>query len=359
MDDITIKNLELFSSSYESSEKYSLIGILDTTKTAGGARYLRYLLTNPIHTLSLLQERQSHIMRYQEHPHAKELLKQLYETFDIHKLLSTILYRKLTPLPFVKLRTTLGIFFDDRLAYSDLMQQELLKLGLSEQERNQLFHLWELLQKVLKVDEEIKSDMDYIQDCYDAEVDRLRKIAYHSDELLLEYQQFLARVTGVNNVKLKFVMNQGYFIEVTTRDSVGFETSLQRLASENKDSNEHQLALTRRQTLKDNQRYSSPYLEEIQQSILSSKDELTKLEFSLLSQLAQEVALCAGTLTVFAQKIAELDVYCSHSLFALEHSYIKPELNTTTIIHIEGGRHPVIESYLPRDQQFIPNDLLL
>jgi DNA mismatch repair protein MutS len=233
------------------------------------------------------------------------------------------------------------------------MQEELAHLGMQDAECNQLFHLWELLQKALKADEEIKLlDRDYISDGYHEEVDKLRKIAYHSDELLLEYQQFLVNETGVNNVKLKFVMNQGYFIEVTTRDMPIFEKKLNTSSSD-------MLALSRRNTLKDNQRYSSPYLEEIQQSILSSKDELTKREYNLLGALAQEVSACSTTLFLFAQKIAELDVYCSHALFALEQRYIQPELNTTNILHIEGGRHPVIEAYLPRDQQFIPNDLLL
>ncbi|MDR2540508.1 MAG: hypothetical protein LBD11_01690 [Candidatus Peribacteria bacterium] len=59
----------------------------------------------------------------------------------------------------------------------------------------------------------------------------MRKIAYHSDELLLEYQQFLVRETGVHNVKLKFVMNQGYFIEVTQKDSSTFESSLDSSSS--------------------------------------------------------------------------------------------------------------------------------
>jgi DNA mismatch repair protein MutS len=381
MDDITIKNLELFSSSYEANEKYSLIGILDQTVTTGGARYLRYLLTNPIHTLPLLQERHRHIARYQQHPHAKLLLKQLNENFDIHKLLSTILYKKLNPTPFLKLRTTLGVFFATTpLMNGEMMKQELVKLGMDEQELQQLFHLWKLLQQALKADEEIKLEMDYIQDCYNEEVDRLRKIAYHSDELLLEYQQFLVKQTGITNVKLKFVMNQGYFIEVTTRDMPAFEKRIsENLETENfrelqhkdnqrevltnsqkfSEDNSQKFSLTRRQTLKDNQRYSSPYLEEIQQSILSSKDELVKLEFSLLGKLAQEVAKVAEALSTFAQKIAELDVYCSHALFALEQNYIQPELNATSIIAIEGGRHPVIEAYLPRDQQFIPNDLTL
>lgn len=200
----------------------------------------------------------------------------------------------------------------------------------------------------------------------------MRRIAYHSDELLLEYQQFLVRTTGVHNVKLKFVMNQGYFIEVTTKDMPAFEKSISEHLETEKgraaQHNHHQietpnnipkLSVVRRQTLKDNQRYSSPYLEEIQQSILSSKDELVQLERSLLGLLAQEVSKVAEMLSRFAQKIAELDVYCSHALFALEHRYIQPELNATSSIVIEGGRHPVIEAYLPRDQQFIPNDLIL
>ncbi|MDR2540509.1 MAG: hypothetical protein LBD11_01695 [Candidatus Peribacteria bacterium] len=164
MDDITIKNLELFSSSYEANERYSLIGILDQTKTTSGARFLRYVLSNPIHTLPVLQERQNHIARYQEHEHAGAMLKKLSDTFDINKLLTTILYRKLSPIPFIKLRTTLGIFFNPELEYSSMMKQELVKLGLSEEEKNQLFSLWEALKKALKADEEIKLDMDYILD---------------------------------------------------------------------------------------------------------------------------------------------------------------------------------------------------
>jgi DNA mismatch repair protein MutS len=110
LDDITIKNLELFSSSYEASEKYSLIGVLDHTKTTSGARYLRHILMNPTHTLSILQERQNHISRYQKHPDTTGILQTLNATFDVNKLLSSILYRKLSPTPFIKLRSTLEAF---------------------------------------------------------------------------------------------------------------------------------------------------------------------------------------------------------------------------------------------------------
>ena len=57
----------------------------------------------------------------------------------------------------------------------------------------------------------------------------MRKIAYHSDELLMEYQQFLVQQTGVTNVKLKYIMNQGYFIEITNKDIEPFEKNIGEL----------------------------------------------------------------------------------------------------------------------------------
>jgi DNA mismatch repair ATPase MutS len=79
---------------------------------------------------------------------------------------------------------------------------------MPENQLNQLSSLYNLLHTALKKDEEIKLDMDYISDNYHAEIDQLRKIAYHSDELLLDYQQLLAKSTPINNVKLKFIINQ-------------------------------------------------------------------------------------------------------------------------------------------------------
>jgi len=171
---------------------------------------------------------------------------------------------------------------------------------MQDAQLSQLSSLHELLQKALKADEEIKLDTDYISDSYHEEVDRLRKIAYHSDELLMEYQQFLVQQTGITNVKLKYVMNQGYFVEVTTKDSGPFEKNIGELSREYQkiaensgensgenslelsDTNSLKFSLSRRQTLKGNQRYSSPYLEHIQEDILSARAQLGKLEYEVL-----------------------------------------------------------------------------
>jgi len=86
--------------------------------------------------------------------------------------------------------------------------------------------LYNYLEQLLKNDEDYKDDIDYIRDGYNAKIDELRKIAYHSDELLLQYQQELAQIAGISNVKVKFVLNQGYFLEVTNKDVESFETKL-------------------------------------------------------------------------------------------------------------------------------------
>ena len=159
-------------------------------------------------------------------------------------------------------------------------------------------------------------------------------------------------------------------MEVTTKDSEILEKKLTTLTqrsdspttnmpNDQEERIKEKLQLYRRQTLKGNQRYASPYLEHIQEDILSSRAQLGKLEYEVLGQLAQQIEAMSSTLYHFAEKIAELDVYCSHALFAKEYQYIQPELSHQSTLKIVGGRHPVIEAYLPRDQQFIPNHLII
>ena len=355
MDDITIKNLEIFSSSYENNQQYSLFWILDQTKTTSWARLLHYYLANPINSLPEIQRRQNLISRYQELNNSKRILKKLGEAFDLQKLTSSILYKKLNPIPFLKLRTTLNLFFWDN-EEANILLNELKELWLDESEERELKSLNLQLKKMLKSDEEVMNSEYFIADWYNEEVDRLRWIAFHSDDLLIQYQQFLVQQSWVQNVKLKFVMNQWYFIELTTKDSIQFEEKLWIWKWEEED---ERLRLYRRNTLKWNQRYSSSYLESLQENILTAREQLTKLENDLLKQMWNIIADKNVVISSFAQKVAELDVFCSHGIFAFEHRYIRPEINQDNLIEIIWWRHPVIEAYLPTDQQFIPNDLII
>lgn len=85
----------------------------------------------------------------------------------------------------------------------------------------------------MKEDEELFGDENYIRDGANAEIDELRKIAFHSDDLLLQYQQELVQASGISNIKLKFITNQGYFLELTSKDSELFDAFLAQKQLEN------------------------------------------------------------------------------------------------------------------------------
>lgn len=371
LDEVTIKNLELLSSTYEGSEKYSLFNVLDTTKTAGGSRMLRHIITNPIKDLVQLERRLQSINHYlndeiiervkegtiyreERTTHMHQLLSHVR---DIPKLVSIILYKKLLPNTFIKLRSTLRIFFENKF-----LLDELRYLWLSEEANNGLQHLYNYLEQILKNDEEYSDDIDFIRDGYQDKIDELRKIAYHSDELLLQYQQELAQIAGIPNVKVKFVLNQGYFLEVTNKDISIFEEKLSKINEEWKMKNEKwesKFLIVRRNTLKWGQRYSSPYLENLQVNILKAKDDLRTLEFNLLQQAQEKIRWWTKELNEFSEQIAWLDLFISQALLSKEKKFVQPQFVQWEVLTVVWGRHPVIEKYLPIDQQFIPNDLQL
>jgi len=76
-----------------------------------------------------------------------------------------------------------------------------------------------------------------------------------------------------------------------------------------------------------------------------------------LAKAKEKIAGLTDDLHVFAEYIAWLDVFSSHAILAKEKKYIQAELTPSSALHIVGGRHPVIEEFLPQDLPFVPNDL--
>ena len=101
----------------------------------------------------------------------------------------------------------------------------------------------------------------------------------------------------------------------------------------------------------------SPYLDTIQEQVLSAKDDLVSREFLLLQDAKEKISQISKALTAFAETISRLDIYSSHALLAKEKKFSKPEFTNNLQLSIVDGRHPVIEEFLPRELQFIPNDL--
>lgn len=351
LDEVTLKNLEIFSSSYEGSEKYSLIGVLDNTKTSGWSRLLRFILMNPINNFDQLNYRLNHIEWYKNHEQETyRIHNQLNSVCDISKTMSNLLYRKLLPSGFVKLRSTLRLFFEQ----NDMLEQ-LIRIWLDEETKKTVEDFYNNIKNTIKDDDDFADDINFIRDGVDKKIDELREVAFHSDKLLLDYQQFLSEITGISNVKVRFILNQWYFIEITNKDIQQFESRIIEYKENNPDKTKSDLI--RRNTLKWAQRFTSPYLDRLQEDILDAKDQLVKQEFNRLAYLQQEMAMIIEAMTNFASFISWLDLFSSQALIAKQYSYQKPILNENNQIEIIEWRHPVIEQFLPQEQQFIPNTL--
>lgn len=368
LDEVTIKNLEIFSSSYEWSEKYSLIGTLDNTKTAGWSRLLRHILANPVNNFDEINRRLSHIDYYLSNDHEAKTIHYIFSHIaDIQKIISNLLYKKLLPSGFMKLRAILRTLFYKDWEEIDIIKNELIRIWLSNQTLESVSDFYNTLQDILKDDDDFSDDVNFVRDGVDNDIDELRKIAFHSDSLLINYQQILSEITGTNNVKVKFIINQWYFIEITNKDIEWFEAKLKEyLDSKNIDNNLDQeeneeakkYQLYRRNTLKWWQRYSSRYLDNLQEDILEARQKLVKQEFITLNQLKNKLESIIGIIAEFSEHLAWLDVFVSHSILSKENQYIKPSIILDNQLNIVGARHPVIEKFLPIDQQFIENDLI-
>ena len=197
--------------------------------------------------------------------------------------------------------------------------------------------------------------MDFIADWVDIEIDDLRKIAYHSDEMILDYQQELAKLSWVVNVKLKYVTNQWYFIEITNKDIETFETNLAALVAQSAE----KYNVVRRNTLKWWQRYSSEFLDSMQEKVLSAREWLASKEFAILEEIKNTIWTMTNEIYEFANIVAWFDLYTSHAIFASENNLVKAEYIDSGELKIKNGRHLVIEKFLDKNDQFIPNDLVM
>lgn len=344
IDPITIKNLELLESHYDANKKRSLIGAIDQTKTLMGAKLMRNWLLNPLMDIEAINHRLNLITWYVNHQQTRNvLLKSLGSLVDIPKLLALIIYRKPLPTLFVKLFQLLQDFL-----HTDGVREELKRCGLGDDYFEKVQKILVKIWNTLDIDA-INDEVNFVREGIDQEIDVLKTLAFHSDELLLEYQKHLVEKTWVTNVKLKYVSNQWYFLAVTPKDISSFESYAIR--------GDERYDFIRRQTLKWEERYSTPYLEWLERKIFAAKQQLMIKEYHIVQQLKHDLELAHQDFLMVCEAIATLDVVASYGALSDYHSYVRPLVQLKWELTIIGGRHPVIESVLDAQEHFIPNDL--
>ncbi len=180
-----------------------------------------------------------------------------------------------------------------------------------------------------------------IRDGFDETIDMLRSARRDGKQWLAQLEEQDRERTGIKNLKIKYNKVFGYYFEVTN--------SYQNLVPED---------YVRNQTLANAERYTTPRLKELEDTILNAEDKLTALEYDLFCKIRDSIAMELERIQRTARAVARLDVYASLALTAERNHYVRPKLNEKGLIDIKDGRHPVVEQMITNDL-FIANDTYL
>lgn len=340
LDSATRRNLELVETLREKQKRGSLLWVLDKTKTAMGARLLRSFIEQPLIRKEDIEARLDAIEELNHHVITREELREyLNPIYDLERLIGKVSYRSANPRDLTAFLSSIEMIPPIKTLLADAQCMELTRLYKS---MDTLADIADLIRRGIGEEPPISvKEGGIIREGYHEEVDKLRKAKTEGKTWLAQLEEREKEATGIKNLRVKFNKVYGYYLEVTK--------SYQDLVPE---------SWTRKQTLTNAERYTTPELKELEDVILGAEDKLFALEYDLFVEIREKIASQVVRIKETAKAIAGIDVYASLALVAEHNQYVRPAINTKGVLDIKEGRHPVVEKMIPNDM-FVANDTYL
>ena len=335
LDAATRRNLEL-DRSQNGDTQHSLIAVLDKTVTAMGGRMLRRWLHRPLRNHSVLAKRHQCIESLLQARLFDSLRDQLRGSSDLERILSRVAMKSARPRDLSALRDTLARLPE---LYSLLRDNDDPMLSTLCSQLHEQPKVYKLLKKAIPdIPPSLVRDGGVIATGYDEELDELRTLSEAGDQVLLDMEASERERSGINNLKIRYNRVHGYYIEVSRLQSDQVPDNYQR-----------------RQTLKGVERFTIPELKEHEGKVLSARSRSMEREKLLYDRLLDHIQHYAEPLSKCAEGFASLDVITTLADRADTFGWARPTLCDEPGIHIQGGRHPVIEQVSA--EPFVPNDV--
>lgn len=339
LDPTARRNLELTETLRDKNRKGSLLWAIDRTLTAAGGRLLRRWIEQPLLSISLINQRQAAVANLTERfMFRQELRDHLSGLHDLERLTGKIALASVNARDLLALTATLQKL--PSIHEMVLNQAEDAWLRELADQINPLSELADLLERAVSPDAPISvREGHLIRQGYHSEVDRLREAAVDGKNWIIELEARERDNTGIKSLKVRYNRVFGYYIEVT-------RANLNQVP-------EHYI---RKQTLANGERYFTPELKEIEDTILGAEQKVLALEYDLFCELREQVSRYLEVLQANARALAILDVVQGLAELAERDQYCRPELTLSDELLISQGRHPVVEKTLEQGD-FVPNDL--
>ncbi len=331
----TKKNLELTETIRTGDRTYSLLWLLDKTKTAMGGRLLKSQLENPLTSRDELNRRYDIIEKLlTEFILKEELRNELDKVYDLERLSSRISYGNSNARDMIQLKNSLEALPNIKKILDELKYDKNIET---------LDDLYNLLDKSINLDAPITlHDGGLIKEGYNSELDELRSIRKNSRDFILKIEAEEKEKTGIKNLKVGYNKVFGYYIEVSkgnikdVKDEYGW---------------------IRKQTLTTGERFITPLLKEKEDIILGAEEKIFNLEYSLFTEIREIAKSYISKLQTISKILAEVDMLLSFSIVTEENGFVRPELVTDNTINIKDGRHPVVEKV--NKKEYVSNDIVM
>lgn len=339
LDKFTIRNLELINSMGDDGT--SLLNVMDRTSCPMGARTLRRWMLFPLKDVKAINSRLDIVDFMFKHPDVREILRDnISQIGDLERIISKAAVGRINPREVQSLRFAL----QSLVPIKEVCAQS-GDIGLSEM-ADSIDSCEELRNRIAR---ELRSDPPIvtnrggvIADGVNAELDELRRISHSGKDYLMKIQQREAEQTGIQNLKIAYNNVFGYYIEVrnTHKDKVPDRW-------------------IRKQTLVNAERYITEELKVYEEKILGAEDRIQALETQAFAELTASILPYIKAIQNDASVIAHMDCLLSFATIAGEHKYIRPVVDSSDVLDIRQGRHPVIETQLPIGEPYIANNVYL
>jgi DNA mismatch repair protein MutS len=337
IDAATRRSLELTRTIRGGTREGSLLGVLDQTVTAMGARLLAAWLSAPLSDAGQIESRHEAVAELQRNHGLRESLRDaLGGVYDLSRLMARVATSRANPRDLQQVGRTLASLPALKEQLSGCVAPMLSSL---EQQLHPCPELSARLTEGL-VDECPLGTADggFIREGFDDQLDQLRELAQGGKEWIARYQAAEVERTGIPNIKVGFNKVFGYYLEVTNahRERVP-ETYM------------------RKQTLKNCERYITPELKEYEERVLAADDQSRQRELELFQLLREDTRAHLRQLQESADALSGLDVLAGLAEAAARWGWTRPQMSDQNVLDIEEGRHPVLDATMPRGE-FVPND---
>ncbi|HNF24954.1 MAG TPA: DNA mismatch repair protein MutS [Leptospiraceae bacterium] len=338
MDSNTVRNLDLTENQNANEKHHTLFHVLNECVTPGGKRVLKKRILFPTRSEEKIRKSWDKIELLSADKKVFIITKTLLsETQDMERTAGRFRGGKVFPRDF-------------RTVERNIETAEKLKERLPPEYgfpavHESLLHLKSFINERMSEHDlpaVLGTNTPFIRAGFSAELDKAREAKFKGKDWILALEEKEKKALGMNTLKIRYNKVVGYYIELSRKDAKNVPDSY-----------------LKKQTLVTSERFTTPELEDIERTILHAEEIIQDIELKEFNLLCAEVNSCSEQILAMASAFSELDYHLSLAHCQDKYGWVRPEINTEGLLHLEESRHPVVEKFLPAGESFTPNSIKL